>query len=179
MVRGGEGGAVDDLDESVESECVDRLRDVDQIVLCICSGGGELSEEVLDMSRDYGAEGADVRDGEGGADDFAAAVTVFGVGASGEDVGGAGSWVTGEGVEIAFFEAMVEAVDGFKGLWSGEGERVGAGADNGAVLLVQVLLDDVQIASQIVIELPVGSVRRRISKVVGKEQHLPDIADAG
>jgi hypothetical protein len=145
---------------------MDRLCDVDHVVLCICNSGGELSEEVLDMSRDYGAVGADVRGCEGGADDFTAAVTVFGVGTSGEDVGGAGSWVTGEGVEVAFSEAMIEAVDGFKGLWGGEGEPVRAGADNGAVFLVQVLLDDVQIASQIVIELPVGSVRL-ISKVVG------------
>jgi len=88
------------------------------------------------MSHDYGAVGADVRGGEGGADDFAAAVTMFGVGASGEDVGGAGGCVTGEGVEVAFFEGMVEAVDGFKGLWGGEGERVRARADNGAILLV-------------------------------------------
>jgi hypothetical protein len=126
---------------------VDRLRDVDHVVLCNCSGGGELGKEVLDMSCDYGAVGADVRGGEGGADDFAAAGTMLGVGASGEDVGSTSSWVTGEGVEAPFFEAMIEAVDGFKGLWGAEGERVGASADNGAVLLVQVLLDDVQIAS--------------------------------
>jgi hypothetical protein len=58
---------------------------------------------------------------------------------------------------------MIEAVDGFKGLWGGEGERVGAGAENWAVFLVQVLLDDVQTACQVVVEFPVGSVR----KVVG------------
>jgi hypothetical protein len=144
---------------------VDRLRDVDHVVLCIFTGGREPREEMLDMSRDYGAVGADVRGGEGGADDFAAAGTMFGVGTSREDVGGAGRWVTGEDVEVSFFEAMIEAVDGFKGLRGGEGERVGAGADNRAVLLVQVLLDDVQIASQIVVEFPVGSVRR-VSKVI-------------
>jgi len=57
------------------------------------------------MSRDYGTVGADMRGGEGGASDFAAAVTMFGVGTSGEDVGRAGSWVTGEGVEVAFFRS--------------------------------------------------------------------------
>lgn len=146
---------------------MDRLRDAEHVVLCICTGGGELREEVLDMSCDYGTVGADVRGGESGAGDLAAAVTMFGVRTSGEDVGRAGSWVTGEGVEVPFFEAMIEAVDGFKGFQGGEGERIGAGADNGAIFLVQVLLDDVQIAPQIVIESPVGSVRRRITKVVG------------
>jgi hypothetical protein len=58
-----------------------------------------------------------MRGGEGGTSDFAAAVTMLGVGTSGEDVGGTGIWVTGEGVEVAFFEAMIEAVDGFKGFW--------------------------------------------------------------
>jgi hypothetical protein len=67
---------------------MDRLHDVDHIALRIGSGGGELSEEVLDMPCDYGAVGAGVRGGEGSANDFTAAVTMLGVGASGEDVGG-------------------------------------------------------------------------------------------
>jgi hypothetical protein len=122
---------------------VDWLRNVEHGVLCIYTSGGEVREEVLDMSRDYRTVGAEVRGSESGADDLAAAITMFGVGTSGEDVGGASSWVTGKDVEVPFFEAMVEAVDGFKGLRGGEGERIGAGADNGPILMVQVLLDDV------------------------------------
>jgi hypothetical protein len=95
------------------------------------------------MSRDYGAVGADMRGSEGSADDFAAAIAMFGVGAGGEDVGGAGGFVAGEGVEVAFLEGVVEAVDGFECLGGGEGEGLGTGADDGAVLLVEILLDDV------------------------------------
>ena len=98
------------------------------------------------MSRDYGTVGADVRGGEGGADDFAAAVAMFGVGASGEDVGGVGGFVAGEVVEVAFLEGVVEAVDGFECLGGGEGEGLGTGADNGAIFLVKILLDDVQVS---------------------------------
>ena len=127
------------------------------MVLCVGTGSSEAREEVLDMLCDYGTVGADMRGGEGGTHDFAATVTMFGVSASGEDVGGAGAWITGEGVEVAFFEARIEAVDGFKGVRGGERERVGAGADHWAVLLVQGLLDEVQPACQIVIELPTGS----------------------
>jgi hypothetical protein len=80
--------------------------------------------------------GADMRGGEAGADNLAAAVTMFGVGTSRQDVGSAGSWVTGEGVEVTFFETMIEAVNSFNGLRSGERERVGTSADNRAIFLV-------------------------------------------
>ena len=88
------------------------------------------------MPGDYGTVGADVRGGESGAGDFTTAVTMLLVGPSGEDVGGASDRVPGEGVEAALLEAMIEAVDGLKGLRGGEGERLGASADNGTVLLV-------------------------------------------
>jgi hypothetical protein len=80
--------------------------------------------------------GADMRGGEAGADNLAAAVTMFGVGTSRQDVGSAGSWVTGEGAEVTFFETMIEAVNSFNALRSGERERVGTSADNRAIFLV-------------------------------------------
>ena len=79
--------------------------------------------------------GADMRGGEAGADNLAA-VTMFRVGTSRQYVGSAGSWVTGEGVEVTFFETMIEAVNSFNAPRSGGRERVWTSADNRAIFLV-------------------------------------------
>lgn len=55
-------------------------------MLCICDLGRQLREEVLDMFLDYGFVGADVRGGESSANDFAAAITMLSMCASGKDV---------------------------------------------------------------------------------------------
>ena len=70
--------------------------------------------------------GADMRGGEAGADNLAA-VTMFGVGTSRQDVGSAGSWVTGEGVEVTFYETMIEAVNRLKDLSPEWRKRVSGG----------------------------------------------------
>ena len=113
----GEGGAIDELSESIESERMNWFRDVDDIVFCICASSSEARDEVLDMSLDHGAVRADMRAGESGANDFATPIAMFSVCASGEDVRGACVCIAGEDVEIAFFEAVVEAIDRVEGFW--------------------------------------------------------------
>ena len=81
----------------------------------MCFGGEKLGEEVLYMFIDNGAIGACKRGGERGADDFAAEGAVLSLCASGKDIVATAGRVAGEVVEGTFFEAVVEAVDGFEG----------------------------------------------------------------
>lgn len=66
---------------------------------------------------------------------------------------------------------MIEAVDGLKSLLVGEGQPIWAGPDNWAIFRVQILLDDMQITLQIMVVLPISSVRWLSSS----RNNLPEI----